>query len=218
MRPPQRVGTAAALAAGLLAFTSRAPAEMIWDNGIDPNGWNARALQSIGPRIRVVDDFVLTQPTTITEASFTLIEDEPFEHGGVTTVYVFNDADGKPARAPRGLHSERTVPHIRVPLGVEYFGRAAYRYGLKDLNIDLPDGRFWIGLKQPRYGGAGTSWWLTSDGGPHGRNSSTGYLSLDAGGAWSPEGARWHHAFVLTTPEPGTLALFALGALCARRR
>jgi hypothetical protein len=36
---------------------------------------------------------------------------------------------------------------------------------------------------------------MTSDGGPDGMSSSTGYFSVDGGTVYTAEGAGWHHAF-----------------------
>ncbi len=213
--------------AGLLALTCATADGQAWDNNIKPNGSGARAISPPGfPNIRVVDDFVLPVSERywlIQGIYYSATEDAAWEWADGDGIEVTIYAD-KFREGPGKLITTRTPGGSKVATGQTYFGRAEYVY-LADFErnaVMLRSGTYWIGVRHPTAGGSGTNYWMTSDGGRDGKDSSTGYVSFDAGQTWQPEGRIWHHAFVLQgAPEPTTLALLAVGGLAAlhpRRR
>ena len=91
----------------------------------------------------------------------------------------------------------------KMATGDEYLGRADFDYWCEDMSIQLGAGAYWLGLRNPGGAGSGTDYWMTSDAGPDGVGSSTGFFSLDAGNTWAPEGDSWHHAFEIVTESAG---------------
>ena len=132
-----------------------------------------------------------------------IIEDAGWTHDGRIEVTVYGDTGNGPGPIVESV----TTDFTRIDTGDVYFGRRDYEYWVEGLEIDLEPGTFWIGLRNPGGGGAGTNYWLTSDGGLDGPGSDTGWFSLDAGRTWSPEGDGWHRAFILLETE-------AVGACC----
>ena len=204
------------LALTAFALTSAASANDIkWDNNIVADGFSGRALSPpVFPDIRVADDFVVpTGGTVIKDAHFGIIEDAGWVDGGVLEVNFYADTGA----GPGALVASRSGAYDRMATGRQLFDRDEYHYWIEFDGVALDSGTYWVGVRNPDGGGAGTNYWLTSDGGPDGMGSSTGFLSLDAGNTWQAEGADWHHAFALI-PAPGALALFATGGLLIRRR
>jgi V8-like Glu-specific endopeptidase len=163
-----------------------------WDNGMVPNGVNGRAVSPPSfPDIRVADDFVFRTQCAITSFHANVIEDGGWTHGGSVTVEVRANSGG----APGAIVGSHVGGFTRMATGDSYFGRADYDYWVEGMNINLGAGVYWIGLRNQLGGGAGTNYWMTSDGGADGAGSSTGFFSLDAGATWAAEGDTWHHAF-----------------------
>jgi hypothetical protein len=108
-------------------------------------------------------------------------------------VFVYADTGS----GPGALLDSVTTEYTKMATGDIYFGRPDFDYWVEGVSIDLPTGTSWVGLRNPGGGGAGTNYWMTSDGGFDGAGSSTGYFSLDGGNTFAPEGATWHHAFEL---------------------
>jgi hypothetical protein len=169
-----------------------------WDNNIVTNGVNGRALSPPSfPLIRVADDFDFDAGCVVSELDADIIEDATWTPGAQVTVTVRRDQSGAPAPGAGGILAEQTVgTFTRTATGANYFGRADFLYSVTGLNIPIPNtAKHWIELRNPQGGGAGTNYWMTSDGGPDGMSSSTGYFSLDGGTVYTAEGAGWHHAF-----------------------
>jgi hypothetical protein len=171
-----------------------------WDNNRVSNGRNARGVSPPNfPQNRVVDDFVVPAGgCTILSFLANGIEDAEWLPGDTMEVTVRLGSGGAPVGGPDGIVQEVGVTDFtRTDTGDLYFGRASYLYEARGLEIPLDEGTYWIGFRHPNAGGRGTSYWLTSDGGPDGSGSSTGYLSSNSGINFAPEGAGWHHAFVV---------------------
>jgi len=198
-----------------LALTSAASAnDIIWDNNIDNDGFNGRAVSPpVFPDIRVADDFTVGD-TVIKDAHFGMIEDAGWVDGGVLEVNFYADTGGA---GPGALVASRSGAYDRMATGRQVFDRDEYHYWIEFDGVALDAGTYWVGVRNPNGAGAGTNYWLTSDGGPDGMTSSTGFFSLDAGNTWQAEGDGWQHAFELT-PAPGALALFGMAGLMAGRR
>jgi hypothetical protein len=164
-----------------------------WDNNIGPDGVNGRATSPPSfPDIRVVDD-VTVSGCQITNLRLNMIEDAGWTPGANITVYVYANAGGQPqGGAP---FATQTTTFTRTATGDQYFGRNDYNYTINTLAIPLPAGTYWVGSRNGNGGGAGTNYWMTSDGGADGGGSSTGYFSINAGATWEAEGAGWQHAF-----------------------
>lgn len=205
-----------------VVLVSPAAAEVLWDNGLIFGG-RARAISPPAfPDIRVVDDIVVPDGPGWRIEGFHagIIEDDEWEDGGITEIYVFDSANDEPG----DLLLQVQAPHEKMDTGDEYFGRAYYLYWVPELALELAPGTYWIGLRQPNGGGKGSSYWATSNGGIDGSDSSNGYFSIDRGGKWNAEGVGYHHAFVLEggpIPEPTTGLTLLTGttlALVGRRR
>jgi hypothetical protein len=190
--------------------TTCPPSELLWDNNHNTNGVMGRALSPPSfPNIRVVDDLiVLDSGWVLRSLHLYPIEDTTWQHGGVLSTYIHAHRKGS---GPGELLHYITKPFTRMATGDTYFGRPGYEYWLEDLYIPLDQGRYWVGFRNDLGGGSGTNYWMTSDGGRDGMQSSTGYFSLDAGQNWQAEGPGWHHAweargFVRTHEEPRPFA------------
>ncbi len=106
--------------------------------------------------------------------------------------------------------------------GDDYFGRSNYDYWIEGLDIIVGPGDYYVGFRNPEGGGAGTNWWMTSDGGADGADSGQTWFSLNGGDTWEEAGERFqNYAWEIGgVPEPSSVFLIALGALavCSRRR
>jgi hypothetical protein len=183
-----------------------ASGDLLWDNELTPSGVMARAISPPAfPNIRVADDFVVPpEGWTIRSTHLNVIEDTGWTHGGLLTVFVYEDTGNGPGRA---IHTE-TGPFVRMATGDVYFGRPGFDYWYEGLEIEIAEGSYWIGFQNPAGGGAGTNYWQISDAGPDGINSSTGWFSLNSGDTWTPEGDTWHHAFEIRGEQGiGSIAL-----------
>ncbi len=199
-----------------------AQARVLWDNNVITDGNAGRAISPPGfPNIRVVEDIRVAGPGWIVDwLKMSIIEDANWSHGGDIDVYIYNDS----GNAPGGLNASLNGLSLnRVATGYSYFGRAQYRYEINMGGHVMTPGMYWIGARNANGGGSGTNYWMTSNGGPDGSGTSTGWFSLDGGSTWMPEGSGYHHAFRIEgefVPEPATMLAIGAGlaALAARRR
>ncbi len=181
-----------------LAFSTNAMAQILWDNDIVPDGVNGRAISPpVFPDIRVVDDFVIPEGAQwiIRDFHTNIIEDDGWVDGGVAEIYIYDDNANSPGNLILNLTG---LPFTKMDTGDIFFGRVDFDYWIEDLNIPLGPGRYWIGSRYSNAGGGGTNYWMTSTGSPDGPGTA-GWLSLDAGNTWQPEGEPdWDHAFTIT--------------------
>jgi hypothetical protein len=172
---------------------------VLWDNNIVPNGVNGRAISPPSfPNIRVADDVTFAEAIAIEEFHLNVLEDDGWNDGGEILLEVRADNGGSPG----AVVATHAGPFSKMATGDQYFGRANFDYWIEGIDLILPAGTHWVGIRNPNGGGSGTNYWLTSDGGPDGMGSSDGYFSLDGGGTWSPEGAGWQHAFTAMGAGP----------------
>ncbi len=174
--------------------SSSAGADVLWDNNIETDSRDGRAMSPPGnPDNRVVDDIVVPagHSWTIEGVAINVIEWPSWEHGDLLELTIYRDTDGE---GPGEVLMTVTDGFSRVDIGPIY-GFRDFEYRLENLNIVLEPGAYWVGLRNPEGGGERTNFWMTSDGGPDGEGSSTGFLSEDAGTTWHAEGEQWHHAF-----------------------
>jgi hypothetical protein len=186
----------------------------VWDNNIVANGLNARAVSPPPfPDVRVLDDFTTDGALAISGFLVAAIEDPAWTRGTLMeTTIRSDDPNGGPSPGAGGVVAMRTTGFTAIATGQRYFGRLEYRYcQVLDPPLEVSGGRFWIGFRMPGGGGTGTNFWLTSNGGPDGANTSTGYYSIDGGATFTAEGAGWHHPFELngveTSAETGACCL-----------
>jgi hypothetical protein len=171
---------------------------VLWDNDVVPNGFNGRAISPpVFPLIRVVDDFTITDSDgwDIKDFHPTCIEDGGWVPTLPLVVYIY--ADNPQTGCPGQLLNEITTDAVdRRDLGFQLFGRQVYAYSICFPSKKLLPGKYHIGHRWPNAGGAGTNYWLTSNGGEG--TARTGCFSLDSGTTWVDQGAGWHHAFTIT--------------------
>ena len=207
-----------AVVAVLALSAGSAGAAVLWDNGMVPNGVNGRAISPPGfPDIRVADDmtFVGDGDILIQDFHANVIQDDGWDHDGMITLEVREDTGNGPGAMVAG----HTGKFTSMDTGDDYFGRDDFDYWIEGIDITLGPGTYWVSVRNEGGGGAGTNYWMTSDGGEDGVTSGTGWFSLDSGNTWAPEGDTWHHAFVVTgVPEPSTCLLLGLGGLALLRR
>lgn len=187
-----------------------ANADILWDNNVRTNGVNARALSPPAwPNIRVVDDFIVPEGERwdIRDMHSDIMEDTTWRAGEVVEIYLYSDAGNRPGT----FLLDRSGPFERMATGDTYFGRANYSYWMEEFSpIVLGPGRYWIGHRNPDGAGSGTNYWMYSDGGPDGMNTSLSYFSLNGGETWTL--GQSNHAFILTgVPEPSGAILLGLG-------
>jgi hypothetical protein len=177
---------------------ARAAGGPLWDNELTPNGINGRAISPPAfPEIRLVDDLLTEGAWTIEVLRANVIEDTDWRDDlGIAQVVIRRDDGERPMPGEEGILVRVDSQYTRTATGDQYFGRADFDYQIDDLQIHLDDStRHWIGIRNPGGSGAGTNYWMTSDGGPDGAESETGWFSLDNGQTWRAEGTTWHHAF-----------------------
>ncbi len=198
-------------------FASGTGADVLWDNGLVPNG--IRGGRGISPpafpNIRVADDVTFVGGVTINDFHANITEDGGWTDGGDITLTVYADT----GNGPGDIVAIHTGEFTKMDTGDDYFGRDNFDYWIEGIDIPLGEGTYWMGIRNANGGGAGTNYWPSSDGGADGPGSDTGWFSLDAGGTWMPEGPTWNQAFVVTgVPEPLTCLLLGLGGLVLLRR
>ena len=174
-----------------------------WDNGIEWNMTNGRAISPPGfPDIRVADDFAIPEGgCTIYGVRLTVIQDAGWNDGGVITITVYEDTGGA---GPGEIVAQTTTEFESEDVSENDecgWGRSCYLYTVEHINLSLPGGNYWLGARNPRAGGTGTNYWMTSDGGVDGSTSETGWFSLNGGETFMPEGADWHHAFTINLDD-----------------
>jgi hypothetical protein len=189
------------------------PDPVIWNNNLGPNGVNGRALSPPEfPAIRVLDDFDFLGSLSLSGFHVAVIEDGGWVPGATMETTIRREgAGGGPSPGAGGVFAARTSAYTRIATGRSYFGRDEYDYCQAfspPIVLEQPD-RYWIGPRIPGGGGTGTNYFLTSDGGPDGSRSSTGYFSLNGGTTFVPAGPGWHFAFELNGVET-----FPPGACC----
>lgn len=203
-----------------------AGADLLWDNNIRTNGADGRP--NSPPNFsnnRLVDDIVVSDDVggwRIDRVGFNDLEDHDWVSSGILEVYVYADNAGEPGP----LIGEFFGPYVRHDTGDIFGGRRDFEWkgDLSNDPINLAPGTYWIGHRDPGGSGGGSSWWMTSDGGPDGGpngTSQTGYLSIDSGNTWEPLESRFHFAFELqgrVVPAPSALALLGLGGVIGVRR
>lgn len=190
------------IALSVFALASTASAGgLVWDNNIQTDGGNARALSPPAfPNIRVADD-ILVPETAWLVSGFRMsgIEDDTWNPGTVMELTIYADDNGLPGEVVTVVEG----PFTRTPTGERYFDRDEYLYSItlaEDLLVG--EGMQHIGARFPEGGVEGTNYWLTSDGLPDGADT-TGSFSLNEGDTWMNSGPGWHHAFEIigTIPE-----------------
>jgi hypothetical protein len=189
-----------------------------WDGNVVPNGTGGRALSPPSfPNIRVVDDFVLPAGGCgITDVWVAIIEDGTWIPGDelVVTVRAHDPERRAPASGDAGIVAEATTGFTRIIKEARYFGRQSYEYRVEGLSFQLPEGRYWLGIRNPGGSGSGTNYWLNAGQAPDGQGITQGQFSLDAGITWSVESSYDHHAFIVNPGErPG--ACCRPSGLCA---
>ena len=168
---------------------------VLWDNEIEENGINGRAMSPPQyPDRRVVDDFTVEDDGGWIVHGFRLAVVEipnAFRWGDLLEVYVHADADGSPGP----LIACRTGAFERLEeCCCDPFPCVDYRVFFEDL--PLGPGKYYIGARNPGGHGEGTNYWLTSNGGQG--TEETGWTSADAGKTWEQgKEEYWHFAFEL---------------------
>ncbi|MGI9014673.1 MAG: hypothetical protein ACR2GY_10540 [Phycisphaerales bacterium] len=90
-----------------------------------------------------------------------MTEDVGWEHGGLMSVYVHADSG---ATSPGVLLDEVTFSFEREDTGIDIRGRRYYLHTVNTIDLTYGPGRYWIGVRHPQAGGAGTAYWVSDNG------------------------------------------------------
>ncbi len=213
---------AAIASAFWMAFTTSAMGDLLWDNDLVPNGVDGRAASPPGfPDMRLADDFTVSDEGGWIVQGFhvNVLEAHDWDHGGVMEVVVFEDVGA----GPGAVVGEHSGPFERMDTGDIYVGRLDYDYWIEGIDIFVGPGDYYVGFRNPEGGGAGTNYWMTSDGGADGRDSGKSWMSLNGGDTWEEDPSERFKDYAWQiggVPEPSGALLIGVGALavCARRR
>ena len=132
----------------------------LYDNG-SPDGLNAvSAFRSTdGTYDRwVVDDMVFANQVIIQDFHWLCVSTDNFDWNQTDDFMILADNAGAPGAV---LYDIRNVSNTRSPTGRMPFGWTEYTYTIQGLNIVLPAGRYWLGLR-PVSASSYNSWWETS--------------------------------------------------------
>lgn len=157
----------------------------------------------------IVDDVLFTANVTITDLHWWGNEPIAFNWGSTVDYIILSDNAGVPGTQIAGAND---VVATRVDTGVVLFGDPVWLYSIVGLNIPLPAGQYWIGMRpvqQIPTGGQG--WWTTA------AANGTSQVYLDYGPntpAWDPGdtvfAGQYQVAFCIT----GFMGEEPVGACC----
>jgi hypothetical protein len=165
---------------------------LLWNNGLVPADGGGRAVSPPSfPNIRVVDNIIIREPGwLITRFNYAGAVDTGWTDGQVTEVYVYAGNLERPYSGQRVATAYGT--HRREWVGI-YFGRDYYNWFVEDLELPLGPGDYWLGLRHPNGGGAGTMYWADGAAQGDGIGTPPSWFSLDAGQTWVPSGNEYMH-------------------------
>lgn len=105
----------------------------------------------------IIDDVNFNNPVLIHEFHW-YTDDNEFDWNGTADVIIVSDDAGNPGVT---LYEINDLTATREATGNLPFGLREYIYSISGLNINLPAGRYWVGLRAVA-SGTGASYWLTT--------------------------------------------------------
>ncbi|MGD8450984.1 MAG: hypothetical protein PVJ57_04125 [Phycisphaerae bacterium] len=151
---------------------------------IDPGPW-------------IVDDVTLVAPTTITDLHWWAATEDEYGWDGFDDIIILADNAGAPGDV---IYELNDVPNTRIATGQFPNGRPEYIYTIDGLNLFLPPGTFWIGMRPVGSTAAGRSFWQTAA--PNGTTPVYFYGPYWGYNEWTPSfdvfGTDYDVAFCIT--------------------
>ncbi|MBD3234048.1 MAG: T9SS type A sorting domain-containing protein [candidate division Zixibacteria bacterium] len=92
----------------------------------------------------VVDDFVLSEETTISGMSWWAITDDAFDFRNTDDIIILADNNGAPGDTIVEMFD---VPNFRFDVGEDLWNFNQFVYYIRGLDISLPAGTYWIGMR-----------------------------------------------------------------------
>jgi len=125
-----------------------------WDNGLACDRWVGGDLEAW-----VVDDVVLTDDATLTGMAWWTVTDDTYDFENTDDFIILEDDGGAPGAV---ITEQMDVPNYRFATGEIQFGRSVYVYVITGLNVNLPAGTYWIGMRPVNQGDTGQNFWAAS--------------------------------------------------------
>jgi len=183
-------------------FECPCTADSIWDNGVPDyrDGLAcARAVQ--GPmEAWVVDDVTFTDHVIVRDLHWWAISLDSYDWQNTDDLIILEDAGGMPGNV---VYEMWDVPNTRIYMGIPNpWGYPQYYYSIEGLNIPLPPGTYWFGMRPVDQDDGGASYHLTSA--PNGTNEC--YFKSDYFGVpdWRSSSDQWGEAYDLAFCVTGT--------------
>ncbi len=145
--------------------------DVIYDNGpndtIDPGSLSAERRLDGGLDRWVVDDVFFATPVTVTDLHWWVAQQAAVQWNGTDDFIILN-ADGF-GESGTGVGGPGTVAaegydvaNFRIPTGVFQDDREIFVYGIDGLNIELPPGEYWFGMRPIQPTSTGQFFWATA--------------------------------------------------------
>jgi hypothetical protein len=168
----------------LITAVSVSRADVLWDNGMIPDGRAGNPVASAAkPDIVLAEDFRVPEGPgwSVTGFRYVMAVDAGWEDGGVTAIRVCTDSGGEGPLSPIYYGNHR---HTKRLIGVIRGGYKAYEFTVDDVELDLGPSTYWFGPNMTPARGHGFAYWLTTDAGGVRDRGDMSWFSPDAMETW----------------------------------